>query len=171
MFIRRIFFSWQFIASFALPLWLFVGWGFFGEGGATGVLAILVGAPILLLGMLAVSALTFFRGTVRDERAVSWRDIAILLPWQAAIFALGFHPAASASLVVLVLILGLVAFWNAVWQLLADTKRRLAGALDGLEHEARRRSAPPVGFDTPRNPGFDAHSENVIIIEEKRPRA
>lgn len=170
MFIRRIFFSWQFIASFALPLWLFVGWGFFGEGGAASVLALLLGAPVLFLAMLAVSTLTFLRGSVREVRAVSWRDVAIGLLWQAAIIALGFHPPASAALVLLVVVLGLVAFWNAVFQLISDTRRRLAGALDGLENEARRRAAPPTGYDSPKTPG-PTRSEKMIIIEEKRPPA
>lgn len=169
MFIRRLFFSWQFIASFVLPLWLFVGWGFFGEGGAAGVLALLLGAPILFLGMLAVSTLTFFRASVREVRAVSWRDVAILLPWQAAVVALGFHSAASAPLAVFVVVLGIVAFWNALWQLITDTRRRLAGALDGLQNEARRRAAPTHFDSTPATDS--AGSENLIIIEEKRPPA
>lgn len=165
MFLRRIFYYWQFIAAGVLPLWLLIGWSLFGAGGWQ-VLGVLVAAVVLGLGLLVVGLLIYARKDVRQARAVSWPDVGVLALWHALIAAVGSYAAASPWLPVLAIIVGIGAFWFAAGELYVAARRRVREVIDLIDDTAR--SLPtdarpgPAAFDgrpAPRDP-------NVIVIRE-----
>lgn len=160
MFIRRVFFRWQFIAVVLLPLWLLVGWPIFGAGG-WGVLGVVFGAIALGVCLLAVSLLIFARREVRATRAVSWPDVGVLALWHALIIGLGFYAAASPGLSALVILVGIGAFWFAVWELYDAARRRLKAVIDLIDETARLGSVPSGA------PQTVASDPTVIVIQEK----
>lgn len=89
MWMRQAFFQWMIPAAFVLPLWLVVGWIVSGSS-PWALLWVLLSAPIVFVLQLIVTLLVRARPTVRGERAVSWRDVAIIGVWHLLIIALGF---------------------------------------------------------------------------------
>lgn len=175
MIIRRAFYYWQFIAAFVLPLWLVIGWPIFGAGGWQ-VLGIVLGAVILGIALLIIALLFFARKEVRSERAVSWPDVGVLSLWHATIIAVGFYASAASWLSVAVVVIGICAFWFALWELFTAARRRMQAMMDQFEQAAQPGAVfPPSGF-TPGSaePGF-GHSGShaptpdpkVIIVREK----
>ena len=163
MLTRRAFFYWQIVAAFLLPSWLLVGRGIIDDGVGWDFVLYLVLCPILCVAMLAVAGLTVARKNVRTPRAVSWQDVAVLGAWHAAIIAYGF--VSSSALVVVVVLLAVVAFWSAVWQLFAETRTRVQNAfsLDPVEPiDAGSYTAQKPRADVGPASGSDAG--RVIII-------
>lgn len=156
MLLRRAFFYWQFIAALVLPLWLFVGWGVSNASGWTFV-GLLVLAPLMFVFLIIVSVLVYMRAGVRRSNAVSWMDIGLLGALHAAIVAFGLFTQATSAIAVLGVILGLAAFWGAVWQLVDETRSRARAALREFEQMT---SAPP---SAPRAHSVDGR---VIVVEE-----
>ena len=152
MFLRRLFFHWQFIAVVVLPLWLVVGWPIFGAGGWK-VLGVFFGAVVLGLALLIVSLLFYARKDVRETKTVSWPDVGVLTFWHAAIIGVGFYAAASPWISVLVIVIGVAAFWFALWELLAAARRRVRSVIDLIEETAK--------------PTHLQRDLNVIVIDEK----
>jgi hypothetical protein len=134
--IRRAFFYWQFAAVVVLPLWLVVGWPIFGAGGWK-VLGVFFGAVVLGVALLAVSLVIFARREVRSTRAVSWADAGVLTVWHGLIISVGFYAAASPWLSVLVIVVGIGAFWFALWELFDAAKRRVRAVIDEIELAAK----------------------------------
>jgi hypothetical protein len=152
MAIRRVLYRLLWPAVFVLPLWVLVGRAFFGVPLGLQVL----GQLVLVAGVVTA------RRSVRDARAVSWLDAGLLLLTWAAQVALGFFlvdgsAASSASsaftravpggdldlstalfgLSAVVTVaggLGLLA--AAVWQFLAEARRRVAASLSDLDRVA-----------------------------------
>ncbi|MGO4103797.1 hypothetical protein AB4Y63_07585 [Leifsonia sp. YAF41] len=176
MIIRRAFYYWQFIAAFVLPLWLVIGWPIFGAGGWQ-VLGVVFGALLLGLGLLVIALLFFARKEVREERAVSWADVGVLSLWHASIIAVGFYASSAAWLSVVVVVIGICAFWFALWELFTAARRRMQAMMDLLEQTAQPGAAfPPTGFTAPGfpEPGLGntpnhtpTPDPNVIIVREK----
>ncbi|TDW31224.1 MFS transporter [Cryobacterium psychrophilum] len=176
MFIRRTFFRWQFPAVIVLPLWLLIGSSIFGTGGWA-VLGIFFGAVLLGLGMLIVSLFLFARREVREERALSWIDVGVLAVWHALIIALGLASDPSGWLSVLVIVVGIGAFWYAVWALFSAARKRVRAMLDLIEQTAAGTApasplaSPPMrprtehGASTPP-PSGRANDPEVIVIKE-----
>jgi hypothetical protein len=154
--IRRAFFYWQFAASVVLPLWLVVGWQVFGAGGWK-VLGVFLGAVVLGLALLVIGLLFYARREVRDARAVSWPDVGVLSLWHALIIGVGFYAAASPWLSVLVIVVGIGAFWFALWELFHAAKRRVQAVIDEIETAAK-----PAYLRTTR-----PDDPNVIVITER----
>lgn len=152
MFLRRLFFHWQFIAVVVLPLWLVVGWPIFGAGGWK-VLGVFFGAVVLGLALLIVSLLFYARKDVRETKTVSWPDVGVLTLWHAAIIGVGFYAAASPWISVLVIVIGVLAFWFALWELLAAARRRVRSVIDLIAETAK--------------PSHLQRDLNVIVIDEK----
>ena len=152
MFLRRLFFHWQFIAVVVLPLWLVVGWPIFGAGGWK-VLGVFFGAVVLGLALLIVSLLFYARKGVRETKTVSWPDVGVLTLWHALIIGVGFYAAASPWISVLVIVIGVLAFWFALWELLAAARRRVRSVIDVIEKTAK--------------PTHLQRDLNVIVIDEK----
>lgn len=133
MVFRRASFYWQFIAALLLPAWVLIGRGIIRSDVGWDFLFYLVLCPILCVVLLVVAAITVARKQVRTAKALSWTDVAVLLPWHAAIIAYGFF--ASSLVAVAVVVIGIVAFWVAVWQLFTETRTRVKNAfsLDPLD--------------------------------------
>jgi hypothetical protein len=160
MILRRAFYRWQFLAAVILPAWVLIGWGIFGSGGWT-FLGLLILCPVLFVALGAVAGIIFARGSVRADRAVSWRDVALLAAWHAAIVGFGFFGPATGWFAVLGILIGLAALWTSVWELITETSRRLKETLD-----AYQQAANPQQVRSPRD-GFEDGGE-FIVIEEGR---
>lgn len=140
--IRRAFFYWQFPAAVILPAWILVGWGVFAATGWQ-ILGLIVGVMMLTLGMLAVSGLVFARKSVRETRAVSWLDVALLAVLHGLIIAVGFFTPATALLGTLSVVALIALFWAGVVQLVVDTRRRVRSVLADFEAQAARLNGAP----------------------------
>lgn len=155
MLLRRAFFYWQFIAAIVLPLWLFVGWGI-SSGSGWSFVGLLVLAPLLFVFLTIVSVLVYMRAGVRRTNAVSWTDVLLIGVLHAAIVVFGLFTPASSAIAVLGVVLGLAAFWGAVWQLVEETRARARAAL----REFEQMTTPTAG---PRAHSVDGR---VIVVEE-----
>ena len=122
-----------------------VGWDF---------LLYLLLCPILCVAMLAVVGLTVARKSVRSSKTLSWLDVAVLLVWHVAIVAYGFF--ASSLIAVAVVVIGVAAFWVAVYQLYTETRTRVKNAF----------SLDPLDAGTYKAEGYQPASDagRVIII-------
>lgn len=170
MAIRKLFYYWQFIAVIALPLWLVVGWPIFGEGG-WGVFGVFFAAAALGIALLVVSLLIYARKDVRLARAVSWPDVGVLALWHALIIASGFYAASSPWLSVLVIVVGLFAFWFSIWEFVDSARRAMRATMDQFEAAARPQ-APHVSdmHDPAQGTGFTRTPDPNVIIVQEQPR-
>jgi hypothetical protein len=152
MHIRRALFYWQFIAALILPAWVLVGRGLILSDVGWDFLLYLVLCPLLFVVMLAVAGLTAARKGVRSPRAVSWRDAAVMLVWHAVIITYGLF--ASSALATVIVLIGVLAFWNAAWELYSETRTRVKNAL----------SLDPIDMGTYPAQGATPDAGRVIII-------
>jgi hypothetical protein len=152
MYLRRALYYWQFIAALILPLWVLIGRGIILSDVGWDFLLYLVLCPILFVVMMTVAGLTAARKSVRSVRAVSWRDAAVMLAWHAVIASYGF--VAASALAVVVVVIGVLAFWNAAWQLYTETRARVKSAL----------SLDPVDMGTYTAQSREPDAGRVIII-------
>ncbi len=176
MLLRKFFFYWQFIAVVLLPLWLVIGWPIFGAGGWK-VLGVFFGAVVLGLALLIVSLLFYARKDVRETKTVSWSDVGVLFVWHALIIGVGFYATASPWLSVLVIVIGVAAFWFALWELFAAARRRVRTVIENIENNAKPAYLQPQqGASTSASTGAStdagdsrasARDPNVIVIREK----
>lgn len=160
MLLRRGFYYALFGAFIVLPVFLLIGRGLvLADNGWDFALLLLV-SPILGIFMLVVAGFTMARKSVRRDRAVSWLDVGVHLAWYLSIIAAGVfaHPAVAA----IVIILGVGAFWLALWQLFTETRRRVKSALASLDYSA----VPATQYrqTTPDAPG----AGRVIRLEPPR---
>ena len=146
MIIRRAFYHWQFIAAAALPLWLLVGSAIFGSGGWA-VVGVFFGAVTLGLGLLVVALVIFARKDVREARMVSWPDVGVLGLWHVLIVSIGFSNNSSGWVALLVVLVGVGAFWFALWELVTAARARMRAMIVLIEETART-----PAFDAPRPP-------------------
>jgi len=160
MALRRLFLHWLFPAAFVLPLWLFVGWIVFSGGSAWGLLWLFVAVPAVFVSQLALALLVRARGSVRDSRAVSWRDVAGLGIWHAVIIALGlFDSRVFFPLLVLSIVGALVLFWSSLSQLWNEAR----GAMTVLHTTSGAAYIPP-----PRERAEQRSDAEVIVVAESR---
>jgi hypothetical protein len=141
MYTRRALFYWQFIAAVVLPSWVLIGRGLILSDVSWDFLLYLLLCPLLFVAMLAVAGLTTARKAVRSTTSVSWRDAAVMLVWHAAIVAYGF--VASGALAALIVLVGVLAFWNAAWELYSETRTRVKNALSLDPIDMGRYTAEP----------------------------
>jgi hypothetical protein len=141
MYTRRALFYWQFVAAVVLPSWVLIGRGLILSDVSWDFLLYLLLCPLLFVAMLAVAGLTTARKAVRSTRSVSWRDAAVMLVWHAAIVAYGF--VASGALAALIVLIGVLAFWNAAWELYSETRTRVKNALSLDPIDVGRYTAEP----------------------------
>ncbi len=161
MILRRAFFWWLFPSAVILPAWLLIGWAAFG-GGGWAFLGLLIACPILFIAMLAIGGIIRARGSVREQRAVSWTDVGLLAAWHIAIIAFGFYiPGVSGWIAVLGILVGLATFWVSLWELLTETRVRVQMTFDAYERAAQQQQ-----FGRP-DPGSVDGGE-YIVIEERR---
>jgi hypothetical protein len=177
--LRRIFYSWQFIAVVVLPVWLLVGATLFGDSGWA-----VVGTFFAALGigfaLLVVSLLIFARAEVRSAKAVSWADAGVLSLWHGLIVAAGVAAGAAPELTFLVLLVGLAAFWFTLWELLTSARRRMQAMINLVDataqsysgpldagHLISERSTPSRAQPGPAGPRAPTGTPPVIVIQEK----
>ena len=142
MWLRRAFYFAQFWAIPVLPVWLLIGRGVMMDGIGWGFLALLVACPLLSVAMIAVMGITMARKSVRRARMLSWLDVGALTAWYLSVVFAGLI--ANAFVAVLVVVLMLVAFWSAVWQLVVETRLRINTAFAGFQNmQARAYQATP----------------------------
>lgn len=168
MFLRRVFFRWQFIAVVLLPLWLLTGWPLFGAGGWE-VLGIFFGAVALGIGLLVMSLLIYARREVRETRAVSWPDVGVLALWHGLIIGVGFYAAASPWLSALVILVGIAAFWFALWELFDAARRRVRVVIDLIDESARTSSLPTSAPADHTSGAFIRTSDPTVIVIREKP--
>jgi hypothetical protein len=126
MLLRRALFYWQFTAALLLPVWVVVGRGVFGSGVGWDILLYIVLSIVLGISMLAVAGITVARKAVRTTRSLTNRDLLVLGLWHLAIIAYGFVDAPA--LAALIVLLTVIAFWNAVILLFTETRERVKNA-------------------------------------------
>jgi len=179
--LRRVFYYWQFVAVGALPLWLMVAASVFGST-AWQVLGATFGAVTIGFGLLVVSLLFFARKEVRVDKAVSWADVGVLTLWHALIVLMGVYSVTAPWLSVLVVLVGLGAFWFALWELFDAARKRVREAMVYIDETARFGTVPsgpspfPTMTDRPSGRPDSARQDpahptpadpSVIIIQEK----
>ncbi len=161
MVVRRVVYRLLFPLAVILPVWVLVGRGILIDGIGWGFLVYLVASPILFVALVVISALVVWRPGVRQERAVSAWDAAVFVALWLVLVAAGFvaHPAIVAAAVVLVL----GAFWFTVWELLAESRRRLQAAMDDIDATlgGARASMPPTARPRPVDIG-----EVIVVTSE-----
>jgi len=142
MWLRRIGFAWQFIAAVVLPLWLFIARGVVGAEIGWDVVAFFIAAPVLFVAMIVVAGLTALRPSNRAVRAVDWIDLGIMAAWHATI--IGFCITGSGWAGLIGVMIGVAAFWIAIWRLVTDTGRRMRAAAQEFADraDAARRGGP-----------------------------
>jgi hypothetical protein len=167
VFLRRVFFYWQFAAAVVLPAWLVIGWPIFGAGGWA-VLGVFFAAVLLGMWLLTVSLLIFARREVRANRAVSWPDVGVLAVWHALIIAVGFYAQVAPFLSIMLILVGVGATWLAAWELYAAARRRVREVM--VEIELAAQTADPLRPQVPgrSTSGASAYRDpSVIVIPEK----
>ena len=167
MFVRRLFYYWQFIAAIVLPAWLMVSASLFGASGWM-VLGSFFGGVLFGIGLLAVALLIYARKEVRTRRAVSWADVGVLALWHSLIVAVGFT--ASSGLSVLAVIVGIAAFWFVIWEFYSEARARMREMLAVIDETARfgsMQGGPAQGI--PKTPRFDSTADPAVIVIHEKP--
>lgn len=161
MMLRRAFFWWMFPAAFVLPLWLLVGWIVFDAGGWALLWVLFLAIPAVFVGQLVLALLVRARGTVRADRAVSWRDVGGFAAWHLLVVATGFYNPAWFALALFAAVVAAIAlFWSSLWQLW----REAAGSARVV-----LRTADGTGYIPPAPPRRRATGDGeVFVISETR---
>lgn len=174
--VRKAFYYWQFAAVVVLPIWLMVAASIF-KTTAWQVLGATFGAVMIGFGLLVVGLLFIARKEVRLEKAVSAADVGVLTGWHLLIVLMGVYSVSAPWLSALVVLVGLAAFWFAVWELFDAARTRVREAMVYLDETARFGTVPagPSPFPRMTSPSAN-HAEapdaapadpSVIIIREK----
>ncbi len=167
MLIRRGFYRWQFAAAIVLPVWLLLGYAFFGSSG-WGVIGLMFAAPIAFISLGVVALIIAARPEVRRTKAVDWADVAVLGVWHLLIVAAGFYGPLGVTFAVLAMIGAIGAFWYAVWRLLTDGARRVRATMAEYERLASSGGAPGSGIPGQPESRHAADGGEVIVIREER---
>lgn len=162
MLIRKAVHRVLFPASVVLPVWLLVGWGVFGQG-AWSFLGLLILCPLLFIALAVVSGLVYARPSVRQSRAVAWRDVALFGGWYAAIVGFGFFGPASPWFAVAGVLIGLATFWWSVASLVTDAAKRMRDAMGDF-------SVPSSAGPAPQLPPVDG-GEYIVVRETRKKSA
>lgn len=142
MLIRRALYYWQFVAILALPTVVLIARGVLGSSVGWDFLLFVVLCPILAVTMAIVAGLTYARRSVREHKAVSWLDAAVILAWHASIIAYAIVDAGW--LAVFVVVIAIAAFWVGIGQFVTEARRRVQGVMAGFEEAARTQNQTPV---------------------------
>lgn len=162
MVLRRIFFRWLFPAAFVLPLWLFIGWIVFSGGSGWALLWLFMAAPAVFVSQLILTLVVRARASVRESRAVSWRDAAGIGVWHVAIVALGlFDSRVFFPLLVLSVLGALLLFWSSLAQLWNEAR----GAVTVMHASDGTAYIPPVR----ERPAVPVDGEVIVVSETRRP--
>jgi len=161
MWLRRAYYHWLLPAALVLPLWLVVGWAVFQAGAWVFLWVLFIAVPSVLVGQLVLTLLVRSRPSVREERAVSWADVAGFTVWHALTIAVGlFSEAWFVPILVAAIAAGIGMFWLSLWQLWRDARE--SGTRMMLRYSATTPS-PGASERTDR-----ADGPRVIVVDESR---
>lgn len=132
-------------AVLVIPALIFAGWLIRGAQGSE-LLAVLLGSPACLILLVGLSGVVWARPDVREDRAVSGRDVAILgAVWAVWILGALLPAPAGPILLAVAVVATIVAVILEALQLKKVVKGRLDAQLDHL----RSQGANPT-WGTPR---------------------
>lgn len=159
MLVRRVVYRLLFPLAVLLPVWVLIGRGILLDGIGWSFLGYLVVCPILFVLLLVIGGLVVWRPGVRQARAVSGWDAAVLIALWLVLVAAGFvaHPAIVAAAVVLVL----GAFWFTAWELVTESRRRLRAAMDDVDATLKGARA-----SVPQHPAPVDIGEVIVVTSE-----
>lgn len=160
MVLRRLFLRWLFPAAFVLPLWLFVGWIVFSGGSGWALLWLFIAAPAVFVTQILTAFLVRARGSVRAERAASWRDIIAIAVWQLIVVALGFYDSRTFFPL---LVLSVVGAFVLLWSSLAQLWNEARGGV------ALLRTADGTGYIPPTREQPRPRVEGEVIVIAENP--
>jgi hypothetical protein len=129
--VKRGFFVWAFAAAAVLPVWVLVGYALQGST-VTGLLGVLLLAPVVLLVELGLALLFSARTAVRRARALDGPAIGVLAAFQAGVIGFGFFGPATAWFGVLAFAAAVAGFWLGGRLLLADVRSRVRETMAGF---------------------------------------
>jgi hypothetical protein len=130
--------------------------------------------PVSAVALAIVALLVRVRPAVRAERAASWIDVGVVGAWHASIIGIGFYGVSATIFAVLAILLGVAAFWVAVWQLVTDGARRVQATMSEFERLAAQQTGtaglrPDASGGAPgKRPPFGDGDGDVIIVPEVR---
>ena len=163
MWARRFFFAIQFPAALALPIWLLIGRGVVLNGPGWEFVLLLFVCPILTIAMVVVAALIVARKSVRQARAVSVVDAAVLGGWFASVIVAGVmaHPVAAIA----VIVFAIAGFWVAVYELITETRMRVSSALSSMEFTVSSAEEYAARTRSPHLPAEGPGAGTVIRVD------
>ena len=148
MLLRRALYWVQFGMAVALPVWVLVSRGIVADGVGWQLVIYLVLCPILFLTLALLVGVTAARKSVRDARAVSWPDAAVLLVTWAAIVTYGLFALPVLAVIIVLALVGL--FWLVVWELATETRDRAKAFFEAASTPGPRQI--PDVIVVPRDP-------------------
>jgi hypothetical protein len=146
--LRRALHRWQPVAVVVLPAWLLVGWALFGTGGWE-LLLVVIAAGALGVGLLVALGLVRARRSVRESRAVSALDAAVLGVLTLAVIGTGTYSAISTWCAVVAVLAAVALVALAVRQLVTEARQRMQDVLAVIERDAQPR---PPGWKAAEGP-------------------
>ncbi len=121
------------------------------------------------MGEVVLAFLVRARPTVREQRAVSWRDVIGFTLWHALTVALGFFPKDAFGWILAATIVAFLGglFWSTLWQLFRDVAARGRAALVIDSDPMRASSYGDRGGEAVRERA--SRNREVIVITETAP--
>jgi hypothetical protein len=160
--IRRAFYWWLFPSAVVLPAWLLIGWAAFNQESGWSLLGLLILCPALFVAMLVVGGIVVARRGARLRKAVSWPIAGLLAGWHLSLIGFGFFvPGATGWFAVLAILFFLGLFWRALYEVVTETRTRVADT-----YAAYERAAQPHQVGQPEE-AFVEDAE-VIVVQERR---
>ncbi len=142
MIVRRAVYRMLIPLAVALPVWVLIGRGILADGVGWQFVAYLVICPILFVALMAISGLILVRPDARESKAVSGWDAALMIALWLVLIASGFY--AVPVVAVLAVVLVLVGFWLALFELIGETSRRVRATVDAMSAPMQPVQPPPV---------------------------
>lgn len=143
MALRRAFFTWQFAAAAALPIWLLIGYAIWGTGAA-GVFALLLLAPVVMLVEVGLALLFSARAGIRRSRTLDLPAIGVLSAYQIGVIGLGFFGPATAWFAVLAAIAAIGGFWLGGALLVRDLRTRVQESMAAFGRPPQTMPRTPI---------------------------
>lgn len=157
--LRRWFYSWLPWSVVILPVAVFLGWLVSARGWD--LFGIILFPPLTFLVLGGVTLLVRARPSVREARAVTWLDLAVIGGFHLILIALALVGAQLAWVGGLAILAAITAVWVSIVRLWRDSTRRLRGVVEHYERMAQPQPSPPA---PPRGGGDD----DVIVVHERR---
>jgi hypothetical protein len=131
MIIRRSLYYAQFALAVVAPAWVLVMRVAAADAIQSSLLVYVILCPIMTVALAAITGVIVARKSVRTTKSVSWIDVAALVSIWVTLFFYGVF--AEPLLAVLVIMLIIVGFWAAAYQLFVETKSRVKTLLNPVD--------------------------------------